>query len=86
MQLSLGQNVRIREGVEKYRGLFGRIIHRQRVTGSAAYHREPTHSKLVQGRLAVVVQLKDPPAGVEPVILCYEEQVTLIANDEADLQ
>ena len=75
-QLSLGQRVRLRGDVEKYRGLFGRIIHREWVTGGAVYHREHPEVRAGRGRLALVVELEDPPPGFEPVVMCYEEQVS----------
>ena len=75
-QLSLGQRVRLRDAVEKYGGLFGEIIHREWVTGVTVYRREHPEAGVGQGILALVVQLEGPPPGLEPVILCYEEQVS----------
>ena len=74
-QLSIGQRVQLRESEEKYGGLFGHVIHREWVGDKAAYRREHPEARPGQGRLALVVQLEDPPPGMEPVILCYEEQV-----------
>ena len=75
-QLSIGQRVQLRESEEKYGGLFGHIIHRDWVTGNVVYRREHPEARPGQGRLALVVQLEDPLPGMEPVILCYEEQVS----------
>lgn len=80
-QPALGQRVRIREGVEKYGGLSGQIIHRQWVTGSVAYHREGPTVRGGQGQLALVVALEDPPPDLEPVILCYEEHISRIPDE-----
>ncbi len=80
-QPALGQRVRIREGVEKYGGLCGQIIHRQWVTGSGVYHREGPGVRAGQGQLALVIALEDPPPGLEPVILCYEEHISLILDE-----
>ena len=80
-QLAIGQRVRVREGVERYGGLFGRIIHRQWVTGSVVYHREEPEAGVGRGQLALVVELEDPPPGLEPVILCYEEHVSRILDE-----
>ena len=72
--LEPGQKVQIEPGVEKYGGLFGEIIHREWVTGDVTYNRRPL-SKPPGGRLALVVSLDAPGPGLEPVILCYEEQL-----------
>ena len=80
-QPASGQRVRIREGVEKYGGLCGRVIHRQWVTGSVVYHRESPEAKVGQGQIALVVELEDPSPGLEPVILCYEEHVARIPDE-----
>lgn len=71
----LGQRVQIRRDVERYGGLFGEIIHREWVTGEVRYRRRHPLSRPDPGRLALVVNLEDPPAGLEPVILCYEDQL-----------
>ena len=80
-QPALEQRVRIRESVEKYGGLYGQIIHRQWVTGSVVYHREGPTVSTGQGQLALVVALEDPPPDLEPVILCYEEHISLIPDE-----
>ena len=61
--------------------MFGRIIHRQWVTGSVVYHREGPEAGVGQGQLAVVGELEDPPPGLEPVILCYEEHISRIFDE-----
>ncbi len=73
--LSVGQRVRISEGAEKYGGLCGVIIHREWITEQNEHRREHPEARRAEGRLAVIVELESPPAGFEPVILCYEEQV-----------
>ena len=78
--LPVGQRVLVRKGVEKYGGLPGRVIHREWVTGERVYQRVHRHAKTGQGRLAVVVELEDPPSGFEPVILCYEEHLSPLAD------
>jgi hypothetical protein len=70
-----GQRVRVREDVEKYGGLFGEIIHRTAVTEDVTYEPRRPRSGRPAARLALVVSLEDPAPGLEPVILCYEEQV-----------
>jgi len=83
-QLSLGQRVQLKADIQKYGGLFGEIIHREWVTGDKVYRRErpeartgpSTGLRAGQGRLALVIQLEDPPPDLEPVILCYEEHVS----------
>ena len=80
MPLSVGQRVRVREDAEKYGGLIGVIIRREWVTEHKGHRREHPEARQVDGRLAVIVQLEDPPAGFEPVILCYEEQVALASS------
>ena len=73
--------MQLREGVEKYGGLFGKIIHREWATGSTVYRREHPVATAGRGRLALVVQLENPPLGLEPVILCYEEQVSQVSAE-----
>ena len=81
--LQLGQRVYVREDVETYGGLAGRVIHQGQVADGAAYRREHPAMRSSQGRLALVVELvvelEDPPPGLEPVILCYEDQVSSTA-------
>ena len=69
------------EDVEKYGGLFGQIIHLQWVTGSAVYHREGPEARVGQGQVALVVELEDPPPGLESVILCYEGHISQILDE-----
>ena len=79
-RLALGQRVQIRPGVEKYGGLFGEIIHRQRVAAGTVYHREHLRTRADQGQLALVVQLENPSPDLEPVILCYEEHISEVSD------
>ena len=71
--------MRIREDAERYGGLLGEIIHRERISGSPVYRREHPDIKAGEGRLALVVELVDPPPGFEPVILCYEDQISQVS-------
>ena len=74
-ELPTGQKVRIREGVAKYGGLAGEIIHREWIKEDQVYRRENPEGRAGEGRLALVVRLENPTPGLEPVILCYSEDV-----------
>ena len=76
--LRRGQRVRVREGVDRYGGMFGTIIHREPATGDAAYASRRPLTGSPAGGLVLVVSLEDPGPGLEPVILCYEEQLVAV--------
>jgi len=76
-ELIIGRRVLLTEGLGKYAGLRGEIIHREWTAGPSVYRRESTQGKPGLERLALVVQLEGPPAGLEPLIHCYADQVTL---------
>ena len=80
--LRRGHRVRVREGVDKYGGLFGEVIHGEPVTGDAAYASRRPLARGPAGRLALVVSLEDPGPGLEPVILCYEDQLVAVPPAE----
>ena len=76
-QLQLGQRVQMKPDIEKYGGLFGEIIHREWIEADTVFRRENPEGRPGQGRLSLVVQLEDPSPDLEPIILCYEDQVSL---------
>ena len=75
-RLPVGQRVRLKDDVPKCGGLSGEVIHLEWVTEEAAYRREHPYARRTPGRPALVVQLDNPPPNLEPVIMCYEEQVS----------
>ena len=80
--LRTGQRVRVREDVERYGGLFGEIIHREPATGDVTYMPRRPRPGRPNGRLVLVVGLENPSPGLEPVILCYEEQLLAVPPAE----
>ena len=75
-ELTPGQQVRISESVEKYGGLIGEIIYVEAAAGKGAFRREFPNSDEATARDAFVVLLENPSPGLEPVILCYEDQTS----------
>ena len=80
-KLSPGRQVPISESVEKYGGFFGEIVYREWYSDTPAYRREHPDLRARQGRLMLVVELENSPPGLEPVILCYQEQVSPVSTD-----
>ena len=76
-KLIIGRRVLLRQGLGKYAGLHGEIIHREWIAGPSVYRRESPMGRPGLGRLALVVQLEGPPVGLEPLIHCYADQVDL---------